>query len=120
VPEGGPFDLTTEDVGDAIRVVVVSGDADRFRADAVARAIQQARDDGRDVVVDLSQASYMDSTMVATLVAASERGRRRSARLVIVVKAARLRRSLEVKGLEPILTVSESREDALELLGETA
>jgi len=118
VPEGGPFDLTTEDVGDAIRVVVVSGDADRFRAEAVARAIQQARDDGRDVIVDLAQASYMDSTMVATLVAASERGRRRFARLVIVVQAPRLRRSLEVKGLEPILRVADSRDGALALLAD--
>jgi anti-anti-sigma factor len=110
------FELIREDAGDAVRVIAVRGDADRFHAEAVSRAIQAARDDDRDVVVDLSEAAFMDSSMLATLVAASEQSRLRARELVLIVQTPRLRRSLEVKGLAGILRVADSREQALELL----
>jgi anti-sigma B factor antagonist len=116
VPDRGSFELIKEDAGDAVRVIVLRGDADRFRAEAVGRAIQAARDDDRDVVVDLSQATYMDSSMLATFVAASEQGRLRDRELVLVVQTPRLKRSLEVKGLAGILRVADSRDQAVDLL----
>jgi anti-anti-sigma factor len=116
VPERSSFELTTEDVGDATRIVVLRGDADRFRVDAVRRAIQAARADDRGVVVDMAETTFMDSSMLATLVAASDDSRRRGGRLVLVVQTPRLRRSLEVKGLSGILAVAASRADALDLL----
>jgi len=116
VPERSSFELTTEDVGDAIRVVALRGDADRYRAEAVRRTIQAARAEGRAVVVDMAETTFMDSSMLATLVAASDDSRRRGALLVLVVQTPRLRRSLEVKGLSGILAVAGSRSDALDLL----
>jgi anti-anti-sigma factor len=82
----------------------------------VSRAIEDARRADRDVVVDLSQATYLDSSMLAALVGASERDRRRSEALVVLVETPRLRRSFEVKGLQTILQVAGSREQALELV----
>ena len=116
MPERSSFELTTEDVGDAIRVVALRGDADRYRAEAVRRTIQAARAEGRAVVVDMAETTFMDSSMLATLVAASDDSRRRGALLVLVVQTPRLRRSLEVKGLGGILAVAGSRSDALDLL----
>jgi anti-anti-sigma factor len=116
VPERSSFELTTEDVGDAIRVVALRGDADRYRAEAVRRTIQAARAEGRAVVVDMAETTFMDSSMLATLVAASDDSRRRGALLVLVVQTPRLRRSLEVKGLSGILAVAGSRTEALDLL----
>jgi anti-sigma B factor antagonist len=112
----GSFQLSREDVDDRVSVVVLCGDADRFRTEAVAAAIEEARRDGRDVVVDLTGATYLDSSMLAALVAASEQTRRRSAPLVVVCDNERLRRSFELKGLEPILRLAETRDDALDLL----
>ena len=116
MPERSSFELITEDVGDAIRVVVLRGDADRYRAEAVRRTIQGARADDRAVVVDMAETTFMDSSMLATLVAASDDSRRRGALLVLVVQTPRLRRSLEVKGLSGILAVAGSRTEALDLL----
>ena len=110
------FALTNEDMGDDVRVLAVRGDADRFRVDAVNRAIQEARDDGRDVIVDLSETSYLDSSMLAALVGASEEGRRRAEALVILLETPRLRRAFEMKGLQSVLSVANSRDQALELL----
>jgi anti-sigma B factor antagonist len=117
VPERDSFELTTEDVGDAVRIVALRGDADRFRAEEVTRAIQGARADGRTVVIDLAETAFMDSSMLATFVAASDDSRRHGDDLILVVATPRLRRSLEVKGLSGILTVTDSRAHALELLG---
>lgn len=109
------FELAADDIGDDVRVLVVSGEADRFRTDEVRAAIEAARADGRDVVMDLSAVSYLDSSMIAVLVAASEQGRRRAERLVVLCETPRLRRSLELKGLETILQVAGSRDAAVEL-----
>ena len=109
------FGLTTEDVGDDVQIVSLSGEADRFRTDAVGEAIDAARASGRTPIVDMSAVIYLDSSMIAALVAAGERGRRRDGALVVLCTAARLRRSLELKGLETILHLAESREQALEL-----
>jgi anti-anti-sigma factor len=109
------FDLTPEDVGDA-RILVISGEADRFRTDAVGGAIDAARKEDREVIVDLSSATYLDSSMLSCLVAASEQGRRRAERLVILCETPRLRRSLQLKGLETILQLAETRAQALELV----
>jgi anti-anti-sigma factor len=117
VPEPGSFELTTEDVGDAVRIVALRGDADRFHAEEVSRAVHRARADGRTAVIDMAGTTFMDSSMLAALVAASDDSRRSGGDLVLVVETPRLRRSLEVKGLGGILTVADSRAHALDLLG---
>jgi anti-sigma B factor antagonist len=120
VADRGSFELTGEDVGDVVRVVAMRGDADRFQAERVSRAIHAARDEGRSVVVDMAQTTFMDSSMLAALVAASDPDAHQSTRVVLIVATPRLRRSLEVKGLGGILTVSDSRENALGLLADSA
>lgn len=117
MPERGSFELTTEDLGDAIRIVALRGDADRHRVPEVSQALQTARADGRATVVDLSQTEFMDSSMLAAFVAASDDSRYGGGDLVLVVGTPRLRRSLEVKGLGGILRVADTRAHAIELLG---
>jgi anti-sigma B factor antagonist len=115
------FELTTEDVGDTVRIVSLRGEADRFKADEVSKALEDVRGSGRHAIVDLSAVVYLDSSMLSALVAASEQGRRRSRPLVILCETPRLRRSLQLKGLETILLLAETREQALELAaGEAA
>ena len=117
MPERGSFELTTEDVGEAARIVALRGDADRHRVPEVSQALQAARADGRTAVVDLSETEFMDSSMLAAFVAASDDSRHGGGELVLVVATPRLRRSLEVKGLGGILRVADSRAHALDLLG---
>jgi anti-anti-sigma regulatory factor len=52
--------------------------------------------------------------MIAALVGVTEQGRRRGERIVVICASERLRRSLQVKGLEPILRLAETREGAIE------
>jgi anti-sigma B factor antagonist len=108
------FQLTREDIAGGVTVLAVSGDADRFRTEAVTSAIESARREARDVIVDLTPATYIDSSMIAALVGVTEQGRRRGERIVVICASERLRRSLQVKGLEPILRLAETREGAIE------
>jgi anti-anti-sigma factor len=113
-----PFELTLEDVDDDVRIISVLGEADRFRTQPVTAAIEAARDAGRRPIVELSDVTFIDSSMIAALVASSEQGRRRSEPLVILCTAARLKRSLQLKGLETILVIADTRDEALALAAE--
>ena len=115
MPDSRSFELIPEDVGSRVRILAVRGEADRFGTEAVSAAVDEARSAGRGVVIDLSEASYLDSSMLATLVAASEQGRKLAEPLVILCETPRLRRSLELKGLRTILQLAEEREQALDL-----
>jgi anti-sigma B factor antagonist len=108
------FQLTREDIDDGVTVLAASGDADRFRAEAVTSAIEGAHCEGRDVIVDLTAATYIDSSMIAALVGVTEQGRRRGEPIVVICASDRLRRALQVKGLEPILRLAATREGAIE------
>ena len=110
------FELTREDIADGVSVLALRGETDRPCQKAVCAAIEAARRDGRDVIVDLTAASHLDSPMVATLVAATEQGRRRGESVVVVCASERVRRSLQLKGLEPILPIARTREGAIELI----
>lgn len=120
MPDSRSFQIIPEDIGSGVRLLAVEGEADRFGTDAVAAAVDEARAAGRGVIIDLSQASYLDSSMLAALVSASERGRRHDEPLVILCETPRLRRSLELKGLQAILRLADTREQALELIASPA
>jgi anti-anti-sigma factor len=116
MPDRGSFELSREDITNQVSVLALRGDADRFRTDAVAGAIHEARGEGRDVIVDLSETAYLDSTMLAALVAASQHARRRSNPLVVVCRSERLRRSFQLKGLEQIFHMADTRDEARAIL----
>jgi anti-anti-sigma factor len=116
MPDPGSFQLTREDLTNRISLLALRGDADRSRTDAVGRAIEEARGEGRELIVDLSQTAYLDSSMLAALVTASQRTRRRSHPLVVICRSERLRRSFQLKGLERILRMADTREEALAIL----
>lgn len=114
MPDNRSFQLITDDVDRRVRILEVHGEADRPHADALSRAVEAARADGRRVIIDLSHALFLDSSMLAALVGASHDGRRRSEPVVILCESARLRRALDIKGLRTMLEVAESRDEALE------
>lgn len=116
MPRPELFQLVREDADARVSFLAVTGEADRFRVDAVTEAIERIRGDGRTVIVDVSAATYMDSSMLATLVAASEQSRRRGEAFAIVCANDRLRRSLRMKGLETIFQVADDRDHALQLI----
>lgn len=68
----------------------------------------------RLVVADLSEAEFMDSTMLRELLRAHSSLTEAGARLVVAGSQAPVRRLLELTGTDDLLTLAQTREQALQ------
>jgi anti-sigma B factor antagonist len=93
--------------------VVVGGELDLHDVPALERVFAEAREAGATrLLVDLSAAGFLDSTVLGVLVDAS----RRFEDFVLAVGDYRVLRVLEITGLDRKLRVERSRCEALALL----
>src|SRR5437764_12129353 len=100
-----PFTLATSSDGDGEGVTLAAaGELDLATASELRAALDKLRLAGRDVVLDLSSLSYMDSSGIAVLVGALRQaghdGRTLKVRERLTDQVARI---LEVTGLRDVL-----------------
>jgi anti-sigma B factor antagonist len=90
---------------DGRAVVVIRGELDLATAPDLEAAIKSRLDDGQDVVVDLRELEFMDSTGLRVLVAAHGRVEGTEQRFLIVrpLPGASIERILAVAGVERVL-----------------
>ncbi|HEY0362286.1 MAG TPA: STAS domain-containing protein [Solirubrobacteraceae bacterium] len=90
---------------DGRAVVVIRGELDLATAPDLEAAIQGRLDDGQDVVVDLRELDFMDSTGLRVLVAAHARVEGTEQHFLIVrpLPGAAIERILAVAGVEQVL-----------------
>jgi anti-sigma B factor antagonist len=90
---------------DGRAVVVIRGELDLATAPDLEAAIQERLDDGQDVVVDLRELEFMDSTGLRVLVAAHAHVEGTEQRFLIVrpLPGASIERILAVAGVEQVL-----------------
>ena len=105
--------VSTEDLGDRT-VVRVAGEIDIASADRLRDRIGQLLADGRtDLVVDLTQVTFMDSTGLGLLVGALKRVRLAGGRLELVVDSERLLKVFRITGLLQVFSIHETLDAAL-------
>ena len=113
------FSLSTEDAGPERKVIAVAGEIDIFTAPELRAAVVDAIDAGaRGLVIDLSDTSFLDSTALGVLIGALKRLRTLGGRLVIVNREPTTARTFEITGLDQTLEIAETRDEALQALGE--
>jgi anti-sigma B factor antagonist len=96
------------------RVIAVEGEADMTTAVKFNESFFSAARSGiRRIVADLSNVSFIDTTMLNALVVGHRRMARDKGRFAVVCSGPRVSRVLEITGLGQILDVYDSREDAL-------
>jgi anti-sigma B factor antagonist len=90
---------------DGRAVIVIRGELDLATAPDLEAAIKSRLDDGQDVVVDLRELEFMDSTGLRVLVAAHGRVEGTEQRFLIVrpLPGASIERILAVAGVERVL-----------------
>jgi len=99
---------------DGIPVLVPHGEIDALTAPQIGRSIIGLLDQGeRSVVVDLSEATFMDSTGLGVLVNGLRQLGRRNGRLAIVCPTERILRPFRIAGLQGLLPIFSSREEAI-------
>ncbi|MCW3011850.1 MAG: anti-anti-sigma factor [Solirubrobacterales bacterium] len=112
-PEGPEVRSTTE--GDVV-VVAVAGDHDIATADEIRGAIDTALAAQHRVVVDLTPATFVDSTVLGVLLGARDQARDAGLGFGVLLgegSATAVQRITEVTGLASILPLHDARDAAL-------
>jgi anti-sigma B factor antagonist len=113
------FTLSDEGVDEQTVVVSVTGDLDLWNAPALEQRLRQCVEAGKSrIIVDLTRASFLDSSGLGALTASMRLADRKGARLAVVSDDVQLRRVFELTGLARLLNVVPARAGALALLGE--
>lgn len=112
-----PFALEQDRLEPGRCLIAVRGAIDLFAAPELKRRLLEAVDVGmREVVLDLCDTSFVDSTGLGGLLAAHKKLAARGGRLIIVLSRPRIDRVFEITGLDTILELVSTRGDALEAL----
>src|SRR3954447_23546268 len=103
-----------EGVDDYIQLIVVEGELDLSSSSELRRQVEASLREGRNcVVIDLSDVTHMDSTGLASLIAAHQLTAERRGRLALVITSESVRRMVEVRGLDRLFTIASTREEGL-------
>jgi anti-sigma B factor antagonist len=78
------------------------------------RRVEKAVREGRDrVVIDLDELKHMDSSGLAALIDSHQLVEARGGRLALVITSESVRRTVEVRGLDRLFTITRTRDDAV-------
>jgi anti-sigma B factor antagonist len=108
----------SEEADDAGRVLMqLEGELDMLIGPSLAKRFHElAEEGGCDVVVDLTDARFIDTTVLTAFVTAQRELEQRDHKLAVVAGEPYARRTFELTGLGEQLHVCCSRDEALALL----
>lgn len=116
-PEHRDGTIRVDSQADGILAVCLDGDFDVANAPVLRGHIDSALDTGHDLIVDLSQATFIDSTVVTVLFAGAEAADRRNKTVVLQVATAPVvERVLELVAIERVLRRAHSRTEAVQMI----
>jgi len=113
------IDLTTAKDGHTL-VFALRGSLDIATSPSVRAALTDASDGKQNVVVDLTQLEFLDSTGLGALIGAHRRATENGGSLRLVVREGPILRLLNITGLIRVLAVYHSLDDALADRGRVA
>ena len=108
--------ILLDDAADDVMVVSVAGEHDIYTAPALRERLDEALDKGVGIVVDLTGATFVDSSVLGALLDARRRALDAGQGFAVCVGAQvepGVRRILDITGLVPVLPVIEGREAAM-------
>ena len=122
-----PFEVQREELEDGIRAFTVRGELDMNTAPELENSLEEvASGESTQVVLDLSECDFIDSTGIALIVRSWQRLDRGGegggdGQLVLCCVNTQVMRLLRITGVESSISVHEQRDAALaELRGGTA
>ncbi len=111
--ESTDFDVETFDGGEPVVVIAVHGQADLHTAPELRNAIAAALDGGATgLVVDLSEATFIDSMTLGVLLGAVKRLRPSGGKVAIVCSDPHIRRIFEITLLDRVFSLHTDLEAA--------
>ena len=112
------FDVKTEKLSDDQYVISLAGEVDLYTAPEFKQQLLEVIDQGgRDVIVDLSSTTFIDSTTLGVLVGGVKRLRPAGGGLHLAGANTTIQRMLRLTRLDTIMQLYESAEEAVHALG---
>lgn len=114
---GGVINVVPET--DEIVAVCLEGEFDMANAPMVSEEINRTLEEGKDVIVDLSETTFIDSSLISVLMhAAAEADQRERAIVLQHHTAAEVKRVIEITGIEHVLPRAHDRSEAVRMVQE--
>jgi anti-sigma B factor antagonist len=105
--------LSTEDV-DGRRLVSVRGEVDVYSAPTLRKCLHEAMDvEHPDLLVDLSEIAFIDSTGLGVLVAGQNRAGELGGNVSVVCHQERVLKLFRITGLDDVFEIFPTRAEAL-------
>ena len=112
------FDIKTEQLGDNSYVIALAGEVDLYTAPEFKQQLLDVIAKGaKEVVVDFSDTTFIDSTTLGVLVGGVKRLRTNEGQLSLICSDRNITKIFEITGLDRVFTIYESREEAISNLG---
>jgi len=108
--------ISLDEADDDVVVVVVEGEHDIYTAPVLRERLDEALGRGGGVVVDLTGATFVDSSILGALLDARRRAQEVEAGFIVSVGSEvepGVQRILDITGLVPVLPVVNGREAAV-------
>ena len=113
------FDISTEQVGDDLYVISLSGEVDLYTAPEFKQELLDAIGKGaKEVVVDFSNTTFIDSTTLGVLVGGVKRLRTNDGQLSLVCSDRNITKIFEITGLDRVFTIYPTRDEAVSAISE--
>lgn len=109
--------IVLDDTAGDVVVVVVEGEHDIYTAPTLRERLDEALERGQGLVIDLTGATFVDSSVLGALLDARRRALDAGMGYVVCVGATvepGVQRILDITGLVPVLPVLNGREEAIQ------
>ena len=108
------FDIKTEQLGNDAYVISLAGEVDLYTAPEFKQQLLEViGQGGKQVVVDFSNTTFIDSTTLGVLVGGVKRLRTNDGQLSLVCSDRNITKIFEITGLDRVFTIYPSREEAV-------
>jgi anti-sigma B factor antagonist len=112
------FDVKTDKVDDGTYVISLAGEVDLYTAPEFKQQLLNViAEGGKDVVVDFTNTTFIDSTTLGVLVGGVKRLRAEDGRLSLVCSDRNITKIFEITGLDRVFTIYTTRDEALAKTG---
>ena len=112
------FDVKTDKVDDGTYVISLTGEVDLYTAPEFKQQLLNViAEGGKDVVVDFTNTTFIDSTTLGVLVGGVKRLRTEDGRLSLVCSDRNITKIFEITGLDRVFTIYPTRDEALAKTG---
>ena len=111
------FDMKTEQLSESAYVVSLAGEVDLYTAPEFKQQLLEVIGQGaRQIVVDFTNATFIDSTTLGVLVGGVKRLRANDGELSLVCSDRNIAKIFEITGLDRVFAIYETRDDAVAAL----